>query len=67
MIKDVHTNNPKPLLKGDRIPCRHGSFARSFQTMDILERVWLEKVRETMIAREVGDSVLYHSLLGVAS
>jgi hypothetical protein len=62
MIKDVHINNPKPLLNGDRIPFRTGSFAQSFRITDILETVVAGKVREIAIAREVGDSVLYHSL-----
>lgn len=34
--------------------------------MDILEAVVAGKVRETVVAREVGDSVLYHSLAGLA-
>ena len=54
----------RPILKGNRIPCRRGSFA---QITDISEAVAAGKVREIAIAREVGDSVLYHSLFGLAS
>jgi hypothetical protein len=62
MIKDVHINNPKPLLKGDRIragPARSRSASR---IADILETVVAGKVREIAIARGFGDNVLYHSL-----
>ena len=60
----VLINNSKPLLRGDRIPCRRGSFA---QITDIFEAVAAGKVREIAITREVGDSVLYDSLFAFAS
>jgi hypothetical protein len=68
MIKDVHINNPKPLLEGGSNSCRTGSFAQSFPDCRyILETVVAGKVREIAIARNVGDSVLYHSIIGLAT
>src|SRR6266567_1526036 len=66
MIKDVHINNPKPLLKAIefRVDAAHSRGAS--ELMDILEAVVAGKVRETAIEREVGDSVLYHSLIELA-
>jgi len=40
---------------------------RAAEITDILEAVVAGKAREIAIARAVGDSVLYHSLLGLAS
>ena len=65
--KSVHINNPKPLLKEERIPCRRGSFAQSFQDYAYFGAFVAGKVREVAIAREVGDSVLYHALFELAS
>jgi hypothetical protein len=64
MMKNVHINNPKPLLKAIefRVDAAHSRGAS--ELMDILEAVVAGKVRETAIEREVGDSVLYHSLAG---
>jgi hypothetical protein len=67
MIKDAHINNPKPLLKGDRIRAGPARSRRASRIADILETVVAGKVREIAIARNVGDSVLYHSLIGLAS
>jgi hypothetical protein len=61
---DVHFNKHKPMLKGDRIQDRRGLLE---QTTDILEAVGARKAGEIPISREVGDSVLYHSQLGLAS
>jgi hypothetical protein len=55
------------LLKEERIPCRRGSFAQSFQDYAYFGAFVAGKVREIAIAREVGDSVLYHSPFGLAS
>jgi hypothetical protein len=55
MIKDLTSAIPSPLLTGDRI-------RRASEISDILKAVVAGKVREIAIAREVGDSVLYHSL-----
>jgi hypothetical protein len=40
---------------------------RASRIINILETIVSGKVREIAIALEVGDSVLYHSLLGLAS
>ncbi len=62
MIKDVHINNPKRLLKAIefRVDAAHSRGAS--ELMDILEAVVAGKVRETAIEREVGDSVLWYAV-----
>jgi hypothetical protein len=55
-----HQQSQDPFLRGIEF---HGPFA---QITDILEAVVAGKVREIAIASEVGDSVLYHSLNGLA-
>ena len=67
MLKDVHINSSEPLLKRTiefRADAAHSRAAP--EMTDILEAVVAGKVREIAIAREVGDSVLYHSLIPMA-
>jgi hypothetical protein len=58
MIKDVHINNPKPLLKGIEFRVYVAHSQESFRDYGYFEAVVAGKVRE-MRSREVGDSVLY--------
>src|ERR1035437_7608843 len=64
MIKDVHINNPKPLLKGDGFPNRDGTFARGLREHRHFEGT---VVAWRSPSRVVGASVLYHFLVGLAS
>jgi hypothetical protein len=65
MIKDVHINNPKPpFLRRIEFRADAAHSRTASEITDILEAVVAGKAREIAIAREVGDSVLYHSSPG---
>jgi hypothetical protein len=65
-MKDVHINNPKPHFLGDRNPPMRPLRAELPRFRDILKAVVAGKLREIAIPRGVGDSVLYHSPVGLA-
>lgn len=60
-----HQQSQSPFLREIEFRADAAHSRRVSQTSDILKAVVAGKVREIAIAREVGDSVLYHSLLGV--
>ena len=62
MIKDVHINNPElPFQRGSNSESIRLNRAERSKITKILKPVATGKVRMIVIAREVGDSVLYHS------
>ena len=68
MIKDVHINNPElPFQGGSNSESIRLNRAGRSRITKILKPVATGKVRMIVIAREVGDSVLYHLLLGLVS
>jgi len=62
MIKDVHINNPSPFLIGIGFRADAADSRRASEITDIVKSVVAGNAREIAIAREVGDSVLYHAL-----
>src|SRR5258708_18566280 len=68
MIKDVHINNPKrSLLRGVEFRYRLGSFTQSSEITGCFGGGCGWKSSGDCVLAEVGDSVLYHSLSGLAS
>src|ERR1700722_10489096 len=59
MIEDVHINNPKSVAEGDGIPSRFTHGLRERRHFREAVAHWRSP------SCVVGDSVLYHSLLGV--
>ena len=62
-----HQQSQSPFLREIEFRADAAHSRRVSQISDILKAVVAGKVREIAIAREVGDSVLYHSLSGLAS
>jgi hypothetical protein len=62
-----HQQSQSPFLREIEFRADAAHSRRVSQISDILKAVVAGKVREIAIAREVGDSVLYHSLNGLAS
>ena len=61
MIKDVHINNPKPLLRGLEFRAAVAHSRRASEITDILKAVVAGNALRIAVTREVGDNVLYHS------
>jgi hypothetical protein len=67
MIKDVHISNPNPRLRGDRNSVPMRLIRAELSRLRIFwRRLWPAKLGK-LRSRAVGDSVLYHSLFGLAS
>jgi len=62
-----HQQSQSPFLREIEFRADAAHSRRVSQISDILKAVVAGKVREIAIAREVGDSVLYHSLFESAS
>ena len=61
-----HQQSQSPFLREIEFRADAAHSRRVSQISDILKAVVAGKVREIAIAREVGDSVLYHSLSELA-
>jgi hypothetical protein len=67
MIKDVHINNPeRPFQRGSNSESIRLNRAERSKITKIVKPVATGKVRKIVIAREVGDSVLYRNLSNIA-